>query len=60
MTKTITVFDNQAKPKYGAKFNGSIEETDTYETIGYLDFLSPAAYYKRLDETEKERKFSIW
>jgi hypothetical protein len=59
MTKTISIFDNQEKPKYGAKFNGSIEDTDTYETIGYLDFLHPDTYFKKLNDTEKPQAFEL-
>lgn len=59
MTHTVTIFDNQAKPKYGAKFNGSIEDTDTYETIGYLDFLHPSAFYKKLSDAEKKVQLDL-
>ena len=59
MTQTITIFDNQANPKFGAKFNGSIEDTDTYETIGYLDFLTPSAFFKKLDDAEKAKLLDL-
>ncbi len=59
MTHTITIFDNQANPKYGAKFNGSIEVTDTYETIGYMDFLHPSVYFKKLSDIEKQHQLDL-
>lgn len=59
MNKTITIFDNRSNPKFGAKFNGSIEDSQTYEVVGYLDFLSPTLFIKKLDPEEKAKLLDL-
>lgn len=54
MSKTITVFDHRKSPRFGAKFSGSIENTDSRDTIGYLDFLTPSQFLKKADDDLKK------
>ena len=59
MSKSIAIFDHRPGKRNGASFSGSLDDADTQELIGWLDFHNPDRYLKRLPDNEKQAAYEL-